>query len=105
MEYNLRSCKFVFSLVDMDYDGNITQDEYELLKEIWGLGCSTLDTEEGTIDFECFFQVFPAVNIYAVQPGDKQALNLLAFHVINGVVPQKASIHFRKVLTEKHSSE
>ena len=88
MEYNLRSSKFVFSLVDMDYDGIITETDYYLLKEIWALHHSPLDAQEG----------------YA---GDsrQEALNLLGFHSRNGLVPPKAISNVRKVLQEKRSSE
>ena len=88
----------------MDYDGNITKNDYYLLKEIWALHHSPLDAQEEFIDFESFLQVFPSINLYAVD-SHKQALNLLGFHAHNGLLPPKAISHVRKVLQEKRSSE
>ncbi|XP_057546165.1 uncharacterized protein LOC130825131 isoform X1 [Amaranthus tricolor] len=104
MEYNLRSSKFLFSLVDMDYDGIITETDYYVLKEIWALHDSPLDAQEEFIDFESFLQVFPSINLYAVD-SRKEALNLLGFHARNGLLPPKAISHVREVLQEKRSKE
>ena len=88
----------------MDYDGIITETDYYVLKEIWALHDSPLDAQEEFIDFESFLQVFPSINLYAVD-SRKEALNLLGFHARNGLLPPKAISHVREVLQEKRSSE
>ena len=88
----------------MDYDGIITKTDYYLLKEIWALQHSPLDSQEEFIDFESFLQVFPSINIYAVD-SRKEPLNLLRFHARNRLLPPKAISHVREVLQDKRSSE